>query len=171
MNEENNPHDWVGAIRTVDGSPFSLTNPDPAAVDIQVIAHSLSLQCRFNGHVPTFYSVAEHCVRVAALYDDRELQLHGLLHDAAEAYIGDIVRPMKLMRDLGAAYSRLEEAVELAVGEALGVTLTPMRDEIADADRAVFQWETDNIRTGIQPGWPPEYARERFLAEYEALTQ
>lgn len=78
--------------------PFNLKAED---IDIEEIAHSLSMQCRYNGATPEFYSVAQHSV-YCALYtlnrgSHRADALGMLLHDAAEAYIGDYVRPMKNM--------------------------------------------------------------------------
>lgn len=81
-------------IQTYSGKAFDLWDPQPDQIDITDIAHALSLQCRFNGHCRQFYSVAQHSVLVARLLPE-PLRLYGLLHDAAEAYIGDIVRPLK----------------------------------------------------------------------------
>jgi len=84
-------------------------------VNFDDIAHALGNQCRFNGHTMDFYSVAQHCVRVADLLDRRgyplELQLFGLLHDAGEAYLGDITVPVQ--RAVGADGIRDLEATIL----------------------------------------------------------
>ncbi len=76
--------------------PFSL---DKSEIDIEDIAHALARICRFNGHLRYHYSVAEHSVNVAEELKlrgaSKELRLFGLLHDASEAYIADIPRPLK----------------------------------------------------------------------------
>lgn len=81
------------------GRKFMPASFSDADIDICDIAHALSNLCRFNGHTARFYSVAEHCLHVADLLEhmdcDRETVLAGLLHDAAEAYTGDIISPIK----------------------------------------------------------------------------
>ncbi len=82
-------------IETYTGKFVNPLELKPEDIDIRDIAHSLSLQCRFNGHCDIFYSVAEHCIRVSGLLKGRDNQLTGLLHDATEAYMADIARPVK----------------------------------------------------------------------------
>lgn len=81
-------------METYTGKKFHILKPKLQDIDIKDIAHSLALQCRFGGHCKVFYSVAEHSVRVSDILPE-ELKLAGLLHDAAEAYVGDVVRGMK----------------------------------------------------------------------------
>jgi len=81
---------------TYSGLKLDLLNPQPAMISIGDIAHSLSLQCRFNGHVNYHYSVAQHCVLMSQ-WDLPGDPLYRLLHDAAEAYLGDIITPIKLL--------------------------------------------------------------------------
>lgn len=81
-------------IYTYTGKKFYFTDPQIEDIDIIDIAHSLSLQCRFNGHLPKFYSVAEHSWKISYRLPD-EFALWGLLHDAAEAYISDVPHPVK----------------------------------------------------------------------------
>lgn len=78
---------------------FFPTAPNPDALDIRDIAHALSLLCRGNGHVKTFFSVGQHCLFCArealARGYGREVALACLLHDASEAYLSDVPRPLK----------------------------------------------------------------------------
>lgn len=86
-------------IRTFSGLRFYPLDPQPEEVRLTDICHSLSMIARFGGHLPQFYSVAEHSFlvakRVKELGGSTEEILWGLFHDAAEAYIGDIPRPLK----------------------------------------------------------------------------
>jgi len=86
-------------FETYTGGKFNINNFTDDDIEIQDIAHSLSLQCRFNGHCKFFYSVAQHSTLIAKkLMDDGydpETCLMGLLHDATEAYLCDIPRPIK----------------------------------------------------------------------------
>ena len=72
-------------------NPFNVKEED---IDIRDIAHALSLLCRYGGHCKSFYSVAEHSIRASMIMEE-VYQMATLMHDAAEAYLGDIVRPIK----------------------------------------------------------------------------
>ncbi len=89
---------------------------DPRAEDINIpdIAHHLAMQCRFNGATKDFYSVAEHCV-IGSYLVPPEDAFEFLMHDAAEAYLGDLIRPMKNHSILGDEYKRIEALVEQQV--------------------------------------------------------
>jgi hypothetical protein len=84
----------MSQILTYTGKRFDLYEPEAHLIDPRDIAHSLAHLCRFNGHTREFYSVAQHCCMVAELVPDED-KLAALLHDATEAYIGDMVRPLK----------------------------------------------------------------------------
>lgn len=87
---------WIG---TYTGRKFWPMDPHPSEVCIEDIANVLPKICRFNGHTTKFYSVAAHCLNVEAFilerYKNERLALCALLHDASEAYICDLVRPIK----------------------------------------------------------------------------
>ena len=124
--------DW---IETFSGIQFWSLDPKREDVKIEDIAHSLCHLCRFAGHSKTFYSVGRHsenCRRVAerltrdlSLSDSYRLQLLALIHDAAEAYIGDLPRPIKQFIP---QFKEIEQSVEAIVYEALGIE-PPTEDE------------------------------------------
>ncbi|MBQ7636357.1 MAG: hypothetical protein IJS80_03515 [Lachnospiraceae bacterium] len=86
-------------ITTYTEEHFYPTAPDPEKLKIEDVAHSLSMQCRGNGHVKTFFSVAQHCINCAKEAEARgyspRVVLACLLHDASEAYMSDVPRPFK----------------------------------------------------------------------------
>jgi len=96
-----------GWFLTASGKRFWPLDPRPEDICIEDIAHALSHICRFGGHVREPYSVAQHSVIVSMIVKP-ENALYGLLHDAAEAYAGDMVRPLK--RGMP-AYRSIESAV------------------------------------------------------------
>jgi 5'-deoxynucleotidase YfbR-like HD superfamily hydrolase len=83
-------------IQTFSGKKFDFAAPTPDMIDIETIAHCLASKQRFGDHLLFPYSVAEHSLRVAKCCSTT-WKLEALMHDAAEAYTGDIVRPLKLM--------------------------------------------------------------------------
>src|SRR5574337_576340 len=105
-------------IETYTGKKFYFLTPQKEMIDIIDIAHALSQTCRFSGHTRVFYSVAEHCINVSRLlwkrYQDPDLALIGLFHDAAEAYLTDIPTPIKQYLP---EYDTLETSVLNAIYE------------------------------------------------------
>lgn len=159
----------IGKIKTASGLWFDFNDPQTDQIIIEDIAAALSKICRYNGHVPNFYSVAEHCCYVADWLDTHgysHLAFAGLMHDAAEAYLGDIVNPMKRLPSFQAVYSPMEEIVETVIGNAFNVDLYPIDPIVKQADKAVYEWEVENIRTGQIKGYDPQQAYETFLAFY-----
>jgi len=82
---------WIESFM---GGKFHFLDPQPDEIKIVDIAHALSLTCRFGGSCRVFYSVAEHSIRVAEILPEK-YKLLGLLHDASEAYLPDLPRPIK----------------------------------------------------------------------------
>lgn len=172
-------------IITRSGLKFDLANPTAAMVDPTDIAHSLSMQCRFNGHTSSFYSVAQHCYLVADLVP-AEHQLAALLHDATEAYVGDLVRPLKEgMRDFANShgdeclYDLTERRVWIAICQRFD--LDPiLPDSVKHADLVALATEKRDLMpshpepwpclNGIQPHaipidqWQPSYAAIHYHA-------
>ena len=88
--------DWTQTFAGIQFYPF---DPRPDEVKIKDIAHALSMICHFNGHTREFFSVAQHSLMVSYLLP-AEHKLWGLMHDSAEAYIGDMIRPIKTHSDM-----------------------------------------------------------------------
>jgi 5'-deoxynucleotidase YfbR-like HD superfamily hydrolase len=114
------------------GGRFWPEDPAPGDVTLDDIAHSLARINRFNGHTGICYSVAQHAVGVAAILP-RRLQMFGLMHDAGECYLGDVITPVK--RLLRHFYEPLEETVMRAVATRFGF-LTQLH---SDADRLLVK--------------------------------
>lgn len=113
-------------IATISGKVLDLFNPRPEDIDIEDVAHALSYQVRFCGHISHFVSVAQHCVLVSRMCETFEGQRWGLLHDAAEAYISDVPKPLKKHLPL---FQEIEERVLRAIGEHFGLSW-PMPEEV-----------------------------------------
>ena len=166
-------------IQTYRGRQFWPLDPRAADLDVRDIAHSLSLQCRFNGHCREFYSVAEHSVRVSDILS-AELALWGLLHDLGEAYVGDMPRPVKTFFP---DFVTFEERVMRAAAEVYGLSW-PMPPEVVHADDLLLATELRDLMGGkpeAAVGLPPplaevvvpldaEAAERAFLERYEELS-
>lgn len=103
-------------ISTPSVEKFYFLDPDPKDIYISDIAHALSLTCRFGGHCSVFYSVAEHCIILATIAEmegaDQLTVMACLLHDAEEAYLPDIPRPIKaVMPEAQNIYANLQIAI------------------------------------------------------------
>lgn len=103
-----------GFFNTSSGKKISLHDPQEKDITIQDIAHALSHICRFGGHTKEFYSVAQHSLLVMYLAPD-ELKFPALMHDAAEAYCHDIIKPLKVM--LGQSYAEVEKRFEVVIAK------------------------------------------------------
>jgi hypothetical protein len=169
--------DWIA---THSGRKFWPLDPRPEEVSIGDVAHALSNLCRFGGHSVRFYSVAEHSVLVSYQVPP-EHQLTALLHDAPEAYVADVPRPLK--KDL-ANYAEIEALVWRAVAARFGLP-EELPEIVKMADDAVLAAE---IRWGIMPhldyrkygnppneclpvGQDPWRAKLSFMARFEELTR
>lgn len=138
-------------IETRFGTKFPFLNPSVEDIDVKDIAFSLANQCRFNGHVP-FFSVAEHSVAVAARLPPR-LQMAGLLHDAAEAYLSDIPSPIKAYLP---DYQAMEDRVQKVIYEKFAITLSKEeKEEIKHADKEATHTEAFYLLESQGSSWLP----------------
>ena len=117
------------------GRLFDLVNPEASQIEIDDIAHGLAHTCRYAGQCNGFYSVAEHCVLVSQIVPNAKLQ--ALFHDVAEAFIGDMARPLKqLLPD----YVKIEKNIERSIFESFGIDWPPP-PEVKTADYSVMAAE------------------------------
>jgi len=137
-------------IQTYSGRRFNPLNPNINAIVIQDIAHSLSMLCRFTGHVSSFYSVAQHSVLVSYLCDEAD-KLHGLLHDASEAYCQDIPSPLKKCPEF-AAYREVENKMQLAICRRFGLSETEPTS-VKKADKVLLATEARDLMAPLHPDW------------------
>lgn len=162
--------EWVGAIETYSGVRANIIDLQDNQIHLEDIAVSLGNICRYNGHLPKFYSVAEHSCHVANWLDtngyDRKTILTGLLHDASEAYVGDMVRPLKRHPEFGAYHQKIEEQIAQKISAKYGAHY-PYPDAIHEADKEIYIWEVKQVRTGQHTGLRPNDATELFLETYE----
>ncbi len=146
MTDETRMGDWM---QTYTGRAFWPLDPRPDEVSIEDIAHALSLQCRFAGHCRFHYSVAQHSVMVANA--SGVSAVWGLLHDAAEAYLVDLPRPVKGSMP---AYRAIEETLLGVVAEHFGLML-PIPEQVFVADNEALATEKRDVMEKPPREWAP----------------
>ena len=151
MINESRKGDWM---QTYTGLAFWPLDPHPYEIRLEDIAAALSKLCRYGGHCIQFYSVAEHCVHVASRAPDH-LKLAALMHDASEAYVIDVPRPLKAWLP---GYKEIEKRVEMAIAARFNLPW-PLSDEIKQLDERIIEDERCQNMTE-----PP-----RFWGHREAL--
>ncbi|QUS38021.1 hypothetical protein RPMA_03475 [Tardiphaga alba] len=163
------------------GAWFDFCAPADSQFTIEDIAHGLSNICRYSGQCRSFYSVAEHSLLVSEVAAGCEFE--ALLHDAAEAFLGDITRPLKQMLP---EFKRIEAEVERAILDRFGV-VGPIPPQVKQADLRVLAAEQRQIMPEGTDGWvrgqkvepapvvvqylPPDEAKTAFLDRFERLRQ
>jgi hypothetical protein len=169
-------------LQTFTGKKFDIANPQPEMVDILDIAHSLSMQCRFTGHTNDFYSVAEHSIYVSQQVPP-EHALQALLHDASEAYLTDVARPMKPFLS---GYYELEQRISAVIYQKFNLPLE-LHKSVIDIDNRILLDERNELLSkplepwvqdleGLQPigimvkCLSPAIAKSRFILRFKELT-
>lgn len=163
----------MAKLETVSGRKIDVTDPDPNTIEITDIAWALSRMPRFSGHsIPYIpYSVAQHCMQVMkdlAPHGER-LQLYGLLHDAAEAYINDLPSPVKHIPEIHAVISKLEDKLMLTIYEALGIRPPTEEEEkiVKIADKIQQAVEAYNFMYSRGHDWNLPKVTFKKLQEFE----
>jgi 5'-deoxynucleotidase YfbR-like HD superfamily hydrolase len=172
--------DQSAYMMTYTGRRFYLYNPTPDQVNIIDIAHALSMLCRFTGHTTRFYSVAQHCWHASYLVPT-SLALEALLHDAAEAYVNDLSRPLKHHSQMQ-GYRSVEDRVDLAIRSHFNLP-TLHTPRIKTVDNCLVVTEAKALLTVCDwteghadyphldlPALSPAQAERRFLSRYADLA-
>jgi hypothetical protein len=168
------------SIFTFSGGFMRPLDPQPEDILIEDIAHALANQCRWTGHVAEFFSVAEHSMNVAKLVPE-ELRLTALLHDASEAYLADLARPIKKAPGLGEVYLEVEARLEAAIAERFGIDPDPLGHKaVKQADEQALWAEAKALLPVLGEQMPeppdsivinclrPRAAKKKFLAAFKA---
>lgn len=172
---------YDGVFNSNSGLIVDLLNPTADMISIVDIASALSKICRFGGHSNDFYSVAQHSVIVANMAP-AYLCKEALLHDAAEAYLGDVIKPLKII--LGDNYKQLEdrfmEAViekfslsreRLAEVKAYDLEALTVEDEYFMGDCGSL-WNATMSRINVNPHtWTHQQAFSKFMAFYRLFFE
>lgn len=178
MNQNND--NWIGLLS---GATLNYDHPEDSDVTIDDLASALSNVCRFSGHLPCFYSVAQHLVNTSRIVPT-EFAYDALMHDTAEAFTNDIPTPLKWALPI---IKELESRIEAAMAARFGFVF-PYAPEVKLADtqmlllekkyvkRDSFRWKLyENIdfeylkdKVDLKP-WQPIRAKREFLERYECL--
>jgi len=146
-------------IETISGIRVNILNPDPDTIIIEDIAHALSHLCRFGGHTPTLYSVAQHSVLCESVAPDKD-KYAALMHDATEAYLIDLPSPIK---QLFPEYIAIENNFLQVIAKKFEFEY-PLSPAVHAVDRLLLETEKVNLRQKkIMPCWAPAHAKQAFL--------
>lgn len=169
--------DW---IQTYSGRVFYPMDPRPDEIHIEDVAHALSMMCRYAGHCIRFYSVAEHSVLLSHVVPQEDA-LWALLHDATEAYLVDVPRPVKPFL---AGYAEAEAKLHAAVAQRFQLP-REIPQTVHDADYRICHdeswqnmcvmepgWVRKDLRLGVKLHyWDPQEAERQFHLRFLELTQ
>jgi hypothetical protein len=177
-------------MTTYSGILFDFSDPTPDMIRIEDIAHALSLECRFQNQCHPLYSVAQHSILVSDyavpkdpfwIKDEKRFRLTALLHDAAEAYCGDMNKPLKMLLP---EYTHIEMRIYAVIAVKFELPAV-IPDEIKEIDQRIlanegrlfmhdgwngakYEWDP-KIRVGR--AWPPAEAEKEFLWRFRDLVK
>lgn len=177
---------WISLLS---GGRFNYNKPEDSDVTIEDIASALSNVCRFSGHLPRFYSVAQHLVNTSKIVSDSN-KFTALMHDTAEAFTNDLPTPLKWALPI---FKDLEVSIESAMGKKFGFQY-PYPEEVKHADTVMLMIEKYYVKedksvwpqyekydmlyvepyrhlVDIEHSWQPVRAKREFLERYHELKQ
>jgi len=162
------------------GSYFDFESPETSDFTLEDIAHGLAMTCRFAGQCSRFYSVAQHSVHVSEFVPPEDA-FAGLMHDTAEAFVGDVSKPLKEMLP---QYKEIEKRVEAAIFARVGLSL-PLAPSIKETDIRMLvteqrqlmrnrdDWDYTRGMTPLAfeiPTWSADEAKARFIDRFRSLV-
>lgn len=171
---------WIGLLS---GAQFNYNRPEESDVTLDDLASALSNVCRFSGHLPCFYSVAQHLVNTSRIVAP-EFAFDALMHDTAEAFTNDLPTPLKWALPI---FKELEVKIEAAMAEKFGFNY-PYPPEVKQADTEMLILEKLHVKkddrywpnydgivvdhlvdkVDLKP-WQPQRAKREFLERHEEL--
>lgn len=173
-----------GWLQTFSKKKIYPLNPDPAQVCIEDIAHALSAQARFSGHTVWPYSVAQHSIYVAEQLPPH-LKLAGLLHDASEAYLVDLPKPLKVLPEF-APYRAAEDRLMSVIAGKYGFKW-PLDPLVEEVDYRMLVTEANQLMSLLHPDWTmkaevepysftivqwmPQFTKATFLYQFEIISK
>lgn len=172
---------WIGLLS---GAQMNYNRPEDSDVTLDDLASALSNICRFSGHLPTFYSVAQHLVNCSRIVPV-EFAFDALMHDTAEAFTNDLPTPLKWSVPI---FKELETKIESAMANKFGFNY-PYAPEVKLADTQMLMLEKKYVKkdyrdwpnyrnvefehlvdlVDLKP-WQPCRAKREFLERYNELT-
>lgn len=169
----------VDYIRTYTGTEFTIFNPKVEQIFIEDIAHALSHLCRYGGHCEPFYSVAQHSIAASYLVEPQNA-FCALLHDATEAYLVDLPRPIKYQIE---QYRQMEDKLYLVIAEKYNLpSIIP--DDVHMIDSLMikeFEWDYFMLKTPKEKhekfyklffeNKNPELVKQEFLKRFTELNE
>lgn len=185
--EQHKTSDWM---QTHSGRRVYPLELEPDMICLADIAASLAKQCRFSGHCRQFYSVAEHSIRMTQVFpQNAPLQRWALMHDAAEAYLSDVTRPIKrrvhvVVRDAVRTFSDVEHEILDMIATRYGLQQPMPKAEIEYGDMVMLATERRDLLHSTEDSWccdgheplpqkieprGPEVAEADFLAMARVL--
>ena len=165
----NDPKWTPNSIRTYTGKVFDLAVMDPDSICIEDIAHGLANTARFAGQLPKIYTVAQHSWLVSDMASE-DMKLTALLHDASEAYLGDMPSPFKSMMP---DFKALENKLMSVIAKKFDINWPiPASVKVIDNYHLNLEWDCFVDKTSARIAyWKPIYAESMFLGQYYKILK